>query len=90
MLYRTSTVHWANYVWLRAASRCAGERPGASRPVWLAFGLDGQGANHPCFCLCLGFSQMTITRPLRLMILHFSHIGFTDGLTFIFSASLRF
>jgi hypothetical protein len=25
---------------------------------------------------------MTITRPLRLMILHFSHIGFTEGLTF--------
>ena len=39
--------------------------------------------NQPCFCLCLGFSQMTITRPFLLMILHFSHIGFTDGLTFI-------
>ena len=24
-----------------------------------------------------------MTRPLRLMILHFSHMGFTDGLTFI-------
>ena len=38
---------------------------------------------QPCFCLCLGFSQMTMTRPLRLMILHFSQIGFTEGLTFM-------
>jgi hypothetical protein len=27
---------------------------------------------------------MTITRPLRLMTLHFSQIGFTDALTFMF------
>jgi hypothetical protein len=27
---------------------------------------------------------MTITRPLRRMILHFSQIALTDGLTFIF------
>jgi len=26
---------------------------------------------------------MTMTRPLRLMTLHFSQIRFTDGLTFI-------
>ena len=38
---------------------------------------------QPCFCLCLGFSQITMTRPLRLMILHFSQMGFTEGLTFI-------
>jgi hypothetical protein len=31
----------------------------------------------------LGLSQITITRPLRLMTLHFSQIGFTDALTFI-------
>src|SRR5699024_12711106 len=37
----------------------------------------------PCFCLCLGLSQIIITFPLRLMILHFSQIGFTDALTFI-------
>lgn len=41
-----------------------------------------RAVHQPCFCLCFGFSQMTITRPLRLIILHFSHIGFTDGLTF--------
>ncbi len=28
---------------------------------------------------------MIITLPLRLITLHFSQIGFTDGLTFIFS-----
>lgn len=31
---------------------------------------------------------MTITFPLRRMILHFSHIGFTDGRTFILVTSL--
>jgi hypothetical protein len=31
----------------------------------------------------LGFSQIIITLPLRLMILHFSQIGFTDALTFM-------
>jgi hypothetical protein len=31
---------------------------------------------------------MTMTRPLRLMILHFSQIGLTDALTFmVFSLS---
>ena len=45
--------------------------------------------SQPCFCLCLGFSQMTITCPLRLMILHFSQITFTDGLTFIVGSSFR-
>ena len=44
---------------------------------------------QPCFCLCLGFSQITITWPLRLMILHFSQISFTDGLTFIVVSSFR-
>ena len=39
--------------------------------------------NQPCFCLCLGFSQITMMRPLRLMILHFSQMGFTLGLTFM-------
>jgi hypothetical protein len=29
------------------------------------------------------FWQITSTTPLRRMILHFSHIGFTDGLTFM-------
>src|SRR5699024_7495346 len=35
------------------------------------------------FCLFLGLYIITITFPLRLMILHFSHIGLTDALTFI-------
>jgi hypothetical protein len=29
------------------------------------------------------FWQITSTTPWRRMILHFSHIGFTDGLTFM-------
>src|SRR5437588_13050111 len=37
---------------------------------------------QPCLCLWRGFEQMTRTRPLRRMILHFSHIGLTDGRTF--------
>jgi len=28
-----------------------------------------------------------MTLPLRLMTLHFSHMGFTDGLTFIVKTS---
>ena len=37
---------------------------------------------QPCLCLCLGFSQMTITTPLRFITLHFSHLGFTEAFTF--------
>ena len=33
---------------------------------------------------------MTMIRPLRLMILHFSQIGLTDGLTFICQFLLEF
>ena len=44
---------------------------------------------QPCFCLCLGFSQMIITRPLRLIILHFSQMGFTEGRTFMLVSSIH-
>ncbi len=43
--------------------------------------------DHPCLCLCLLFSQMTLTIPLRRTILHLLHIFFTDALTFIFSST---
>jgi hypothetical protein len=43
---------------------------------------SGPGGDYPCLCLCFGFSQITLMRPFLLMILHFSHIGFTDDLTF--------
>ena len=36
------------------------------------------------------FWQITSTTPLRRMILHFSHIGLTDGLTFMIPFRLRF
>src|SRR5215213_9770781 len=38
---------------------------------------------YPCRCLCRGFWQITSTAPCRRMILHFSHIGLTDGRTFM-------
>src|SRR5947209_17952122 len=42
------------------------------------------GLLYPCRCLWRGlFEQMTWTTPWRRMILHRSHIFFTDGLTFI-------
>jgi hypothetical protein len=33
--------------------------------------------------LCRGFAQITITRPCRRMILHFSQMALTLGRTFI-------
>src|SRR3954452_10835416 len=38
---------------------------------------------QPCRCLWRLFWQITRTRPWRRMILHFSHIGLTDGRTFM-------
>src|SRR5437667_10254961 len=40
-------------------------------------------AIYPCLCLWRLFWQTTRTTPLRRMILHFSHIGLTDGRTFM-------
>lgn len=39
---------------------------------------------YPWRCLCFGTSQITRTTPLRLMILHLSHIFLTLALTFMF------
>ncbi len=46
-------------------------------------GDASQGATYPCRCLWRGFWQMTSTRRLRRITLHFSHIGLTDGRTFM-------
>src|SRR3954447_6981260 len=40
-------------------------------------------APYPCRCLCRGLVQMTMVRPCRLITRQRSHIGLTDGLTFI-------
>ena len=39
--------------------------------------------DQPWRCLWRGFSQITMTRPLRRITLHFSQIFLTLGLTFI-------
>src|SRR5439155_15321797 len=38
---------------------------------------------YPCTCLWRGSVQMTRTFPCRRMTLHLSHMGLTDGRTFI-------
>src|SRR3954469_5223630 len=38
---------------------------------------------QPCRCLWGGLEQITRTAPWRRMRLHFSHIGLTDGRTFM-------
>ena len=57
------------------------------QPLPLTFYSNLNKVVQPCLCLCFGFSQITITLLLRLITLHFSQIGFTDDLTFIFSSS---
>ena len=52
------------------------------------FGFSLDVRDQPCFCLCFGSGQITMTLPLRLMTLHFSHIGLTDGRTFMVVTSL--
>src|SRR5437764_12978293 len=42
--------------------------------------------NYPCLCLCRGLVQMTMVVPCRLITRQRSHMGLTDGRTFISSA----
>ena len=49
------------------------------------YGTKCQTFCQPCLCLCdLFLEQMTMTLPFLLMTLHLSHMGLTEGLTFIF------
>ena len=68
--------------WFRAQKGRRLTPAGGSRPSG-ADVLGLTGSDQPCLCLCFGFSQITMTLPLRLMTLHFSHMGLTLGLTFI-------
>src|SRR3989337_2057709 len=52
---------------------CVGRLTPAMRATW----------TQPCLCLCRGFEQMTIVRPCRLITRQRSHIGLTEGRTFI-------
>ena len=65
----------ANVPWHRATEDAMADPREASRAYMMRC--------YPWRCLCLGFSQITITRPCLLMTLHLSHIGLTDALTFI-------
>src|SRR3954453_17166823 len=38
---------------------------------------------YPCRCLWRGLVQMTMVRPCRLMTRQRSHMGLTEGLTFM-------
>ena len=49
--------------------------------------LNPEARSYPCLCLCFGFSQMILIAPLRLMTLHFSQMGFTEGLSFMLISS---
>src|SRR5215467_4841949 len=40
---------------------------------------------YPCLCLCRGLLQMTMVVPCRLITRQRSHMGLTDGRTFISS-----
>src|SRR3954451_7518861 len=40
-------------------------------------------ANYPCLCLWRGFVPMTMGGPCRLMMRQRSHMGLTDGRTFM-------
>ena len=54
-----------------------------SRKIHASYTSHVLPPDHPCLCLCLGFSQITLITPFLFITLHFSHIGFTEDLTFI-------
>src|SRR3954468_2527325 len=44
---------------------------------------EGGHGPYPCLCLWRGFVQMTMVVPCRLMMRQRSHMGLTDGRTFM-------
>src|SRR5215469_12917985 len=43
---------------------------------------------YPCLCLCRGLEQMTMVVPCRLITRQRSHMGLTEGRTFIVSSAV--
>lgn len=50
---------------------------------WLRLTTSTTKRPYPWRCLCLGLVQITMTRPRRRIIRHFSHILRTEALTFM-------
>src|SRR5437660_9590606 len=46
---------------------------------------EGGHGPYPCLCLWRGFVQMTMVVPCRLITRQRSHMGLTDGRTFMLS-----
>lgn len=51
--------------------------------AWLRLTTSTPKRPYPWRCLCLGLVQITMTRPRRRIIRHFSHILRTEALTFM-------
>src|SRR6186997_2055165 len=54
-----------------------------SRRFWFGRLTPAIRATYPCLCLCRGLVQMTMVRPCRLITRQRSHMGLTDGRTFM-------
>src|ERR1700747_2128081 len=54
-----------------------------SSRFWLGRLTPAMRAIYPCLCLWRGLLQMTMVVPCRLMTRQRSHMGLTDGRTFI-------
>jgi len=63
--------------------RCRSGRPRRACSAGMLMPCDSRHG-YPCRCLCRRvWSRSTSTAPWRRTILHFSHIGLTDGRTFM-------
>src|SRR5438046_10600588 len=54
-----------------------------SSRFWFGMLTPAMRATYPCLCLCRGLVQITMVVPCRLITRQRSHMGFTDGRTFM-------